>query len=62
MMAVPNYRIYTVNNNYIVKEHYPLQELLIREIIDLGLLQETRKPLWFKWRIPGYHIYHTLAP
>ena len=61
-MANNSLRIVTLNINGIQSEHYTLQDFLHREDIDIILLQETKKPPWLQWNIPGYVIHHTPGP
>ena len=61
-MAVNNLIICTLNINGIANEHYNLQEFLKRENVDILLLQETRAPQWYRWRLPGYRTYYTPGP
>ena len=55
-MANP-FRILTINVNGIAAGHYLLQELVYRENCDVVLVQETKIPSSFRWRLPGYRIY-----
>ena len=55
-------KIITFNANGVYNDHATLQELIYRENIDIALVQETKIPKWFQWRIRGYKIYNTPGP
>ena len=56
------FRILTNNINGISSEHYSLHELIYREDCDIVLVQETKIPPGFRWRLPGYRIYSCPGP
>ena len=55
-------RLLTININGIHSEHLSLQEQVYREDCDLVLVQETKIPPRFRWRLPGYRIYSCPGP
>ena len=61
-MAALNLRIVTININGLRHESNTLHDFIIRESLDVVLLQETKLPNWFTWRLTGYRVYTSPGP
>jgi len=56
------FRILNFNANGIYQDRLTLQELLHSLDVDVALICETKVPVWFQWRVPGYKVYNTRGP